>query len=512
MSKTPKAPKRAKPIATGSDWTFPLLDKYYKEIEIISREELRQDVFPNQIEIITSEQMLDAYASGGMPLNYGHWSYGKEFVRNQESYRKGFSGLAYEIVINTNPAIAYLMEENDLIHQVLVMAHACFGHNAFFKHNYLFKHWTQPDVILDYLDFAKKYIAECERKYGPDEVEATIDACHALQQYGVDKYKKPKRLSRDQEEARQLDRENYIQSQLNEIWNTVPKAKTKDGEQDDDEDKFPKHPEENLLYFIEKNAPNLPTWKREIVRIIRKISQYFYPQGQTKVSNEGYATFTHYYILNRLYDKGFLTDGQMIAFLSSHCNVTMQRGYNQRGGARINPYALGFAIYRDLKRMCLEPTDEDRQWFPNIAGNPDWVSVHHDAMSNYRDESFILQFLSPKVMRDMKLFAICDQESKPNHYDVTVIHNDQGYRELRELLAKQNDRSYTVPQLEVVDVNRWGDRALTMLHYPHNAKLLDRENAIKTLHYFYYLWGYPVKLETATGKIKQVLEVNSLEG
>jgi hypothetical protein len=120
---------------------------------------LRLDTYPNQIEVITSEQMMDAYASVGMPIGYHHWSFGKQFVSVEQNYKRGQMGLAYEIVINSNPCIAYLMEENTMMMQALVIAHACYGHNSFFKGNYLFRTWTDAGSIIDYLVFAKNYIA-----------------------------------------------------------------------------------------------------------------------------------------------------------------------------------------------------------------------------------------------------------------------------------------------------------------------------------------------------------------
>ncbi len=143
-------------LYSDADWDFETLKHVLDAIEDIALNDLKLDVYPNQIEIISSEQMLDAYSSHGMPLMYKHWSFGKHFARDQMSYQKGYSGLAYEIVINSNPCIAYLMEENTMTMQALVMAHASFGHNHFFKNNYLFKHWTDAEAILPYLDFSKK--------------------------------------------------------------------------------------------------------------------------------------------------------------------------------------------------------------------------------------------------------------------------------------------------------------------------------------------------------------------
>jgi hypothetical protein len=134
-------------ISHGADWDFDLLERYDSAIGEIARE-FRLDTYANQIEIITSEQMLDAYASNGLPVGYPHWSYGKEFIRNEQAYRRGMQGLAYEIVINSSPCIAYLMEENTMATQALVMAHACYGHNSFFKGNHLFRQWTDAESIL----------------------------------------------------------------------------------------------------------------------------------------------------------------------------------------------------------------------------------------------------------------------------------------------------------------------------------------------------------------------------
>src|SRR5690348_6239192 len=144
----------ATPLFTESEWNFAALDRVYRAIEEIALGELKLDVYPNQIEVISSEQMLDAYSSLGMPLMYHHWSFGKLFAREEQLYRVGYSGLAYEIVINSNPCISYLLEENSMTMQALVIAHAAFGHNHFFKNNYLFRQWTNAEGILDYLAFA----------------------------------------------------------------------------------------------------------------------------------------------------------------------------------------------------------------------------------------------------------------------------------------------------------------------------------------------------------------------
>ena len=334
-------------LSTTSEWTFELLESYDSAIaEVAARFKL--DTYPNQIEVISAEQMMDAYSSVGMPVGYHHWSFGKQFLSVYENYQRGQMGLAYEIVINSNPCIAYLMEENTMPMQALVIAHACYGHNSFFKGNYLFKTWTDANLIIDYLVFAKSYIQQCEERHGIDEVETLLDSCHALMNYGVDRYKRPYPISAEEERNRQKSREEYLQSQVNELWKTIPKNTE---QQDAQHQRFPEEPQENLLYFIEKNAPLLEPWQREIVRIVRKIAQYFYPQKQTQVMNEGWATFWHYTLLNTLYDEGKITEGFMLEILTSHTGVIYQPPFDSPYYSGINPYALGFNMMQDIRRI-----------------------------------------------------------------------------------------------------------------------------------------------------------------
>ena len=481
----------SEPISTGAEWTFELIETYHDEIAKIAAE-FELDTYPNQIELISSEQMLDAYASAGMPIGYSHWSFGKHFIRNEQQYRRGHMGLAYEIVINSNPCIAYLMEENTMMMQALVIAHACFGHNSFFKGNYLFRSWTDAEAIIDYLVFAKQYIADCEARYSIEEVESLLDSCHALQNHGVDRYKRPNPISMREEERRQKERESFLQSQVNDLWRkTIPRIK----EQQvlDVRPRFPLEPQENILYFIEKNAPHLEPWQREIVRIVRKIGQYFYPQRQTQVMNEGWACFWHYTLMNALYDRGKVTDGFMLEFLNSHTNVVSQPEFDSPHFSGINPYALGYAMMTDIRRICENPDDEDREWFPDIAGS-NWRETLEFAMRNFKDESFISQFLSPRLIREFKLFSILDDEEE-SELEVSAIHNKAGYRHIRQALSDQYNLSIIEPNIQVFDVDMRGDRTLTLRHQPHNNIPLseNREEVLKHLH---RLWGFTVKLDT----------------
>ena len=495
-------PAQRRPLPEQSEWTFELIEHAHDEIKRVAAQ-FGLDTYPNQLEVITAEQMMDAYASVGMPVSYNHWSFGKHFLSTEKSYKRGQMGLAYEIVINSNPCIAYLMEENSLTMQTLVIAHAAYGHNSFFKGNYLFRTWTDADAIIDYMLFAKNYIAECERRHGIDAVELLLDSCHALQNYGVDRYKRPSKISVAEEQRRQAEREAHMQAQINDLWRTIPVKHEQEVNQV--ERRFPTEPEENLLYFIEKFAPLLEPWQREVVRICRKISQYFYPQRQTQVMNEGWATFWHYTILNQLYDDKIVGNGFMMEFLKSHTNVVYQPPIDSPYYSGINPYALGFAMMRDIRRICEDPTQEDREWFPNLAGS-NWQESLNFAMRNFKDESFIAQYLSPKLIRDFRFFSVLDDEKNEN-LAISAIHDDAGYRHVRKQLADQYNLGNREPNIQVWAVNIHDDRALTLRHTQFLNRPLNKQT-LEVMKHVGRLWGFDVKLETVDpqGKVISTLD------
>lgn len=476
----------SKLLFESSEWDFDTLDRAMSVLSELAQE-LKLDLYPNQIEIIGSEQMLDAYASIGLPVMYRHWSFGKKFTQERELYRSGQRGLAYEIVLNLNPCINYLMEENSATMQVLVLAHAAFGHNHFFKNNYLFKMWTDASSFLDYLIFAKNYIAQCEERHGIDAVEKTLDSAHALQYHGIDRYRRPRKISISEEKERQKEREEYLQSQVNLLWDNIdPNKKPKDGNDD-----FPMQPEENILYFLEKHSPVLETWQREILRIVRKISQYLYPQRQTKVMNEGWASFCHHYLMNRLWEEGYINDGSMLEFIKSHTNVLYQPDFDSPHYSGLNPYYLGFEIFSDMRRICESPDAEDREFFPDLVGQP-WVDTLLNSVANYRDESFIRQFLGPKVIKKMKLFSLDDNTSRDS-YRVSHIHDHAGFKDIKHDLADHYEIDEFTPKLEITRANLKGSRTLTLQYQSRDGRDLDNET-YKVLVHLSRLWGYSVKI------------------
>ncbi|MEJ5977359.1 SpoVR family protein [Novosphingobium sp. PS1R-30] len=484
----------AKPLYEGSDWNFDTIQRIYDTVETIAREELDLNTYPNQIEVITAEQMLDAYSSTGMPLLYNHWSFGKQFLTNELMYRKGQRGLAYELVINSDPCINYIMEENSATMQTLVLAHAAFGHNHFFKNNYLFQQWTDAEGILDYLEFAKRYISQCEERYGQVQVERLLDAAHALNRQGVHRYPRGQARDLKAELARENVRHAQRERDYDDIYRTLPAAKAKAADAGVSARAAALGlPQENVLYFLEKSAPRLAPWQREILRITRVLAQYFYPQGQTKVMNEGAACYVHYRIMTTLHQRGHITEGSFLEFLTSHTNVVSQPMFDSGHYGGLNPYWVGYNMMQDIAQVCVAPTEEDRFWSPDIAGNGDVEGTLKHIWANYRDESFVSQFLSPRLMRQWRLFKLDDHE-KVDHIKVDAIHDERGYRELRRGLARQYDISWQEPDIQIVDVDLAGDRTLMLEHHVTNGVLLAEKDAGRVVQHLADLWGYEVVL------------------
>jgi len=507
---------RARPLFEGGDWSLDDLRAIHDAVTEIGIGELGLDVYRNRIEIITSEQMLDAYASLGLPHMYRHWSFGKRFAHQEALYRRGMTSLALEMIVNSDPAVCYLMEENSATAQATVLAHAAMGHNHFFKSNRVFREWTHADSILDYAEFARSYVARCEEQHGQRAVERTLDAAHALQEQGVDRTRHRRGRTVDDARRRRAERRRHQREHELELWRVVaPEDPVAGGEEDEDDadldGKALTLPEENVLLFLEKQSPALRPWQREILRIVRTLSSYFEPQRQTKMMNEGCACWCHYTIMHRLREKGLLTEGAMLEFLHLHSAVVAQPAFDQRGFSGVNPYALGFAMMRDIERMCVEPTEEDREWFPDLAGNGAPLETLKWAWAEFRDESFVRQFLSPSLIREFRLFRL-DDDASSDVLVVGAIHDERGYRRVRRALAAVFDPGESRPRIEVADAGLRGDRLLALHHIVRRGRTLDPLEARRTLRHLHTLWGYPVVLEEVDGESGKSIASHRSEG
>ena len=171
-------------------------------------------------------------------------------------------------------------------------------------------------------------------------------------------------------------------------------------------------------------------------------------------------------------------------------------------------------MYQDIERISMKPTEEDINWFggQDWVGNGDWLKNIKWAIENFKDESFIKQFLSPKIMRDFQMFAMHDDE-KDTMIEISAIHNNQGYKQIRETLSQQYNLGYKIPDIQITNIDKWGDRSITLNHTMVNERPIDASTALETLKYIEYLWGYNVKLESTdhNGDIRGIIDLRENE-
>ncbi len=471
--------KEKAPMFEGLSWQDEDLAKMWTEVDKIGRGYGLTYIEP-LLEIVTPSQLIDYLSYHGLPSGYNHWSFGKHNCTDHGNYANGRSGTTYEVILNTDKPIAYIVENNSLAMQLLVLAHACVGHADFFKNNYLFKKYTKPGEIVDFCHHAQSYVKDCEEKLGVTRVEEILNSAHALQNHGVDKYKHVRgtlsSFVQDKYDARYEHNISTRDPMLRGVQQTaeIPNIWYHDETQPHE------FPEENLLYFIETYSKALNPLEKGLVRIVRYLANYFYPQVRTKVMNEGWASFWHHTIMHDLHKQGLESDGILIEQLDSHCGVI-----NQPEGKHLNPYTLGFSIFRDIKRICENPTPEDLKHFPQLKGE-NWLEVLKDIRDNYKDSTFIAQWLSPKVARDLKLYVLNNDAQNTKHYTINAVSDDESFHQLKDALAKSYDMVSYYPDIRIKTVD--GSRVLLMYNQYNDRGLEESEKHI-TCNHFGRLWG-----------------------
>lgn len=486
--------------------------------QIIAKDKYELDVYPNRIEIIRSDQMLDAYTTTGLPLSYSHWSFGKRRLIEERKYDSS-KHLAYEIVINSVPCVSYCMDTNTPLLQALVIAHAAYGHNAVFKNNYLFKdRATNADTILTENKSLREYVDACSRKYGEAEVRRLLDFCHAMK--FVDSYDHIpfETLSpKERQEKRQKEMlDEHLNAPHTSVFNAVANDNIPDNKPKVEEYKHPDSGEKNILVFMAENAPHLPEWKRHIMRSVARLSQYFRPQMMTKVLNEGMATFVHDKVLTTMRDIGLIDWGMYEEYTQINAGVLFQQSsiYKKQNPwtgeleedfrpVSFNPYTLGLAILRDIERICKNPTAEDREWFPHFAGDPDWLGMVKHAVFSSSDETLIEQYLSPAVMRKLGMIAVKSQsDEEMSLSEITDIHAGDGFKKIRAILASDQRLWDKLPKITMHDYQEKTDRCLVLRHHVTDGRRIDAKDAQMILEFMHFQWEHPVVLESVdpTGK------------
>ena len=434
------------------EYTLKALESWNEIIEDLAKE-VGLDFYAQEFEIIGYKDMLSYEAYLGMPSRYPHWSFGKSYEKTSTIYKYNLTGLPYEMVINSDPCIAYLMKENTLLLQILTIAHV-YGHNDFFKNNRLFKEGTRAAYTVEsfkfHADMVRSYIND--PSIGYEKVERILDAAHAIK-LQTSRVIGEKRIQEEVLKQRLL--EDYkTKNELHSNLEAFVKLEFPDL------NKIPIEPEEDILYFIIKYG-DIEEWEKSLLEIVRQETAYFLPQIETKIMNEGWASFWHYNILKKLE----LPDELYLEFIKRH-NDVIAPGY----GA-INPYFIGFKMFEDiLRRYGMDKIFEVR--------------------SLERDESFLRKYLTEELCEELNLF---EYGAKDGNYVVKEVADEKGFKNIRNALCSSCGLG-SVPLIRVTEMSK-RDKTLALEHV-FDGRELNLSYAEATLKYIYELWGNTVTLKT----------------
>ncbi|CAM3509912.1 SpoVR family protein [Cytobacillus oceanisediminis] len=424
------------------------------------------DYYPMRYEICPAE-IIYTFGAYGMPTRFSHWSFGKQFHKMKLHYDLGLSKI-YELVINSNPCYAFLLDSNSLIQNKLIVAHVL-AHCDFFKNNVRFQN-TKRDMVESMAATAER-IRQYEIEFGKKEVETFLDAVLAIEEHIDPSLMRPK-LAWNMEDEYESSGDTAAPSPYDDLWGLdernnkrEPKKKKK---------KFPPKPEKDLLLFIESYSRELTDWQRDILTMMREEMLYFWPQLETKIMNEGWASYWHQRILREM----DLTSAEALEFAKLNAGVV------QPSRTGINPYYLGLKIFEDIEERYDNPTEEmKRRGVEPGSGREKMFEVREIES----DISFLRNYLTKDlVMReDMYLFQ---KQGK----DYKVV--DKQWEHVRDQLVSMRVNG-GFPYLTVNDGDYMKNGELYLKHWFEGVEL-DLKYLEKVLPYVQQLWGRSVHMET----------------
>lgn len=448
-----------------SDYSMKELREWNDKIELVARN-AGLDFFDQEFEIVTYDDMMSLEAYSGMPSHYPHWSFGKACDRLRTFNKYNLAGLPYEMVINSNPSIAYLMKDNTLLLQILTIAHV-YAHNDFFKNNRLFKEGTQAsqtvEMFKNHADRIREYISDPSIGYGG--VEKFLNAAHALR-FQLCRNPGTTRLKEEEKRKKLIDKYTK-QNEQNPLLNPVIRSLGLPEEIR----KIPPEPEDDLLFFL-CTYGQLEEWQRDILDIVRCENAYFVPQIETKIMNEGWASYWHYKLLNSL----GLSQSLYIEFLKRHNQVV------RPVEGRINPYFLGFRMFQDIEKRYKEDTNKI-----------------FEIRSVERDESFIRKYLTYELCGELNLFEYVKVGAE---LYVSEVSDEQGWKKIRDTLAASCGMGM-IPAIQVLELVK-KDNSL-LLEHCFDGRELELSYAYETLKYMVDIWGGKVLLQTKVDNKKKII-------
>ncbi|MCP1162159.1 MULTISPECIES: stage V sporulation protein SpoVR [Bacillus] len=426
------------------------------------------DFYPMRYEICPAE-IIYTFGAYGMPTRFSHWSFGKQFFRMKLQYDLGLSKI-YELVINSDPCYAFLLDTNSLIQNKLIVAHVL-AHCDFFKNNIRFSN-TKRDMVESMSATAER-VKAYEHKYGKAEVETFLDAVLAIQEHIDPSLMRPK-LAWSIDDLEEEEVEKKKASQYDDLWNLDDRNKKRERPNVRKKKKIPPQPEKDLLLFIEEYSRELEDWQRDILTMMREEMLYFWPQLETKIMNEGWASYWHQRILREM----DLTSDEAIEFAKLNAGVV------QPSKTSINPYYLGIKMFEDIEERYNNPTEEmKRRGVKPGSGREKMFEVREIEW----DVSFLRNYLNKDlVMReDMYLFQRQGKEYK-------VI--DKEWEHVRDQLVNMRTNG-GFPYLVVEDGDYLKNGELYIKHSYEGIEL-DLKYLEKVLPYLHQLWGRTVHMES----------------
>ncbi|MGG3041635.1 stage V sporulation protein SpoVR [Bacillus anthracis] len=426
------------------------------------------DFYPMRYEICPAE-IIYTFGAYGMPTRFSHWSFGKQFFRMKLQYDLGLSKI-YELVINSDPCYAFLLDTNSLIQNKLIVAHVL-AHCDFFKNNIRFSN-TKRDMVESMSATAER-VKAYEHKYGKEEVETFLDAVLAIQEHIDPSLMRPK-LAWSIDDLEEEEVEKKKASQYDDLWNLDNRNKKQERSNVRKKKKIPPQPEKDLLLFIEEYSRELEDWQRDILTMMREEMLYFWPQLETKIMNEGWASFWHQRILREM----DLTSDEAIEFAKLNAGVV------QPSKTSINPYYLGIKMFEDIEERYNNPTEEMKRRGVKAGSGRDKI---FEVREIEWDVSFLRNYLNKDlVMReDMYLFQRQGKEYK-------VI--DKEWEHVRDQLVNMRTNG-GFPYLVVEDGDYLKNGELYIKHSYEGIEL-DLKYLEKVLPYLHQLWGRTVHMES----------------
>ncbi|MCL6638722.1 MAG: SpoVR family protein [Firmicutes bacterium] len=443
--------------------------------------------FYDMIFEICPADIIYTFGAYGMPTRFSHWTFGKAYHKMKTQYDYNL-GRIYEMVINSNPCYAFLLDGNTIIQNKLVMAHVL-GHCDFFKNNAYFSH-TNRDMVESMAAAAERF-RRYEFNYGRNKVEAFIDAAISIQEHIEPRmFIKKDSSPAPKKENNKGCRSRRPETPYDDLWGLDEKHSCS-CENCDRPKKFPPQPEKDVMLFIIQHAKDLEDWQRDILSVVRQEMLYFWPQLETKIMNEGWATYWHLRIMREI----DLDEAEAIEFSKMHAGII------QTSKTRLNPYYLGLKIFEDIEKRWDQPTEEEKSRYGRPGGEGRKKIFEVRATEN--DISFLRNYLTKELIEELDLYLY-----KKIGYEWKIVEKD--WEKVRDgLVANLTNGGYPYIVVEDGDFNKRGELYLKHLFEGIELDVFYLE---KTLPHVYSLWGRPVHLETVIDNKPVLFTFNGEKG